>query len=280
VYRRHWSLTRLPFQKSQQVDWVFESQGFEEAKSRLSFLVDHQRRAGLVRGPAGTGKTLLFHLVANEARRAGQCVVQVDALGIDHHEFVIRLCEELRLALDPLATLVQCWSALRARLQSLERVGTPALILIDHLDQAEYGVSLAIQRLVNLMHETYAPVTIAFATRDSFTGAMAILLSEVTDLLIELAPWSSLETGQFVTQALQQSGSNQPVFTVDAIEEIQRLTRGIPAEVIRLADMAMIASLGAEADRVTAEIVAGAATELLPRSKLHFSSAEVAHLLR
>ena len=64
MYRKHFALTRHPFDKDLAADELFASASLAELGARLKHLVD-MRGIGLVTGDSGSGKTTTCrHLVA------------------------------------------------------------------------------------------------------------------------------------------------------------------------------------------------------------------------
>jgi general secretion pathway protein A len=147
----------------------------------------------------------------------------------------------------------------------LALVGQPIVVLIDHFDLVEFGCSQALRRLMHLADVTRADLTVLIAARERFT---APLLLDAVELSVELTPWSRLETAQFITDATRESGVKTLLFSDDAIEAIQNVTHGVPAEVVWLCDLCLLAAMSRDVHHVDSELVESAASELSPRDWL------------
>src|SRR5262245_61503632 len=88
MVRKHWGLRELPFRDSLDCRRYVPSPTHEEALARLSFLVEHRRRLGLLFGAAGCGKSLVLEIFARQMRRRGVQVANVSLLGVDVREFL------------------------------------------------------------------------------------------------------------------------------------------------------------------------------------------------
>ena len=90
MYQSHWGLDETPFRTRLDPRFFYESPTHEEALARLHFLVDYQRRLGLLIGRPGSGKSFLLEVFAGELRERGVPVAKVSLLGVDRVE---ALCE-------------------------------------------------------------------------------------------------------------------------------------------------------------------------------------------
>ena len=68
MYTEHWGLRESPFRGSLDPRYFFNSPSHDEALARLQFLVDNQRRLGLMLGAAGSGKSLLLEVFSRRLR--------------------------------------------------------------------------------------------------------------------------------------------------------------------------------------------------------------------
>ena len=74
MYPSHWGLQASPFRGCLDARSFYQSPTHDEALARLFFLVEQRRRLGLLMGPAGSGKSLLLEVLAQQLRRAGHAV--------------------------------------------------------------------------------------------------------------------------------------------------------------------------------------------------------------
>ncbi len=72
MYDGSFGLNRRPFTSVPQVDHYFPASAIEGARTTLARCIQRGEGAGLVIGPAGTGKTLLCLLLAEQFRRSFQ----------------------------------------------------------------------------------------------------------------------------------------------------------------------------------------------------------------
>ena len=259
-----WGFRYWPFDRTFAADRFFASPQHDEAMSRLLFLVEESRRCGLVTGAAGTGKTYLMSLTQQRAQRLGRMVVRCDATGLTCEEVLLQVATASQVPCDLNSTAAQLWYGLRARFAALSLIRQPVVLLIDHLDSSDGGVLQAIRRLNQLADLVGLKLTIVLAVTDQVVPA---LLQDMVELRIELNPWSVGETSQFIHDATRQAGRLQRLFTEEAIQGIQEITRGIPAKIVSLANLSLLAVGGNEVQVVTRDCVEAAAAEFLPQAQ-------------
>jgi type II secretory pathway predicted ATPase ExeA len=104
--------------------------------------------------------------------------------------------------------------------------------------------------------------TIVLAAEPNQAARWNETLRELVDLRIDLGPWSKQDTTGYVQSALVESGRFDPVFDTDGLAAIYELTGGVPRQVVRLADFALLAGAAAEVDMIDAATVHAAYREL------------------
>jgi len=257
-----WGFRHWPFDRSFSADRFFASQQHDEAMARMLFLVEESRRCGIIVGPSGTGKTYLLKLLQQRAERIGRLTVRCEATGIESDEFVGQIAVGCNAVVDPNMTSSRIWSGLRSRFAALAVIRQPLVILIDHFDQVEFRCQQAVWRLNQLADATGLKLTVFLATRDRTFPAV---LQDLVELRIDITPWNSVETSQFIISAIEHAGCNERMFTDDALTAIHELTNGVPARVVSLSSHSLLAARGQDQVLVTRECVEAAASELLPR---------------
>jgi len=258
MYEAHWELKNQLFPSGLDPDRFYESPVHEEALARLFFLVEQRRRLGLLLGPGGCGKSLLFHVLARDLRRKGHQVAMIDLLSLDAHEFVWTLAD--RLGANPKfdAPLFRLWRGVLDRLASnrLQQIST--IVLLDDADEAETEVLGNVIRLAQSEWMPTSRLTIVLGVDSARVSLLDPRLIELSELRMELASWDENETTEFLKHAFAQAGRQAPVFSEKALTKLQQLAGGVPRRVIQLADLSLLAGAGenlSEIDDVTIQAV-------------------------
>ena len=97
MYQAHWGLNDTPFKTRLDRRFFYQSPTHEEALARLHFLVEQERRLGLLMGGDGEGKSFVLEIFAEEMRKAGHAVANFNLLGVLPAEFLWLLASALLL---------------------------------------------------------------------------------------------------------------------------------------------------------------------------------------
>jgi len=262
MYLAHWGLQEAPFRSTLDPRCFFESPTHEEALARLHFLIDGGRRAGLLLGGPGSGKSLLLEVFAQMLGPCGWDVARIGLVGIDKMEFLHQLSVAWGLFPEPTATPAALWRTLLDRLAAQHVEQRKCLVLLDDCDEADPQVLTQALRLAQADVGHVAAVTLVLAARTSQVSRLGERLLEVADLRIDLNPWNHADTQRYLETALARSGRPAPTFSADAIALLAEISQGVPRNVVQLADLALIAAAGRELMEVDAATVDSVYAEL------------------
>jgi type II secretory pathway predicted ATPase ExeA len=265
MHTGHWNLEKAPFPTGTAEPMFFSGLPQQEALARLRFLVHHGRRLGLVLGEAGWGKSLVLDLFAEECQSANWHVAPLNLLGLSVREFQWRLAELLHAAPRTSDDGLRLARRLEERWQqnSLQQENT--VLLLDDADQAGADVLTQLVRLAQLPASQVGNLTIVLAARGSQANRLGSRLLDLVDLRIDLEPWDAEDTTGYLQLALVEAGAERPIFDDAALDEIHRLSAGVPRQVNRLADFALVAGSSARLEMIDAETVAAAHAALSGR---------------
>jgi general secretion pathway protein A len=265
MHTGHWNLEKAPFPTGTAEPMFFSGLPQQEALARLRFLVHHGRRLGLVLGEAGWGKSLVLDLFAEECQSANWHVATLNLLGLSVREFQWRLAELLHAAPRTSDDGLRLARRLEERWQQNSLQQENIVLLLDDADQAGADVLTQLARLAQSPASQVGNLTIVLAARGSQANRLGSRLLELIDLRVDLEPWGAEDTTGYLQLALVEAGAERPIFDDAALDEIYRLSAGVPRQVNRLADFALIAGSTALLEMIDAETVAAAHAALRGR---------------
>ena len=260
-----WGLENLPFSTGNSQPVFFSGLPQQEALARLRFLVNNGRRLGVVLGEPGGGKSLLLELFEEESRLENRSVARLNLLGGSVRDFHWQLALGLRAAPrldDDVLRLAHRW---QERLKQCQLESENAVLLIDDADQAGADVLTQLVRLFQLPASQVGKFTVVLTANSHDTHRLGKRLLDLVDLCIELEPWEEADTVGYLQLALVAAGAERPVFTESALAEIHRLSGGVPRQVNRLADFALVAGTQSDQEAIGPATVAEAHTLLTNR---------------
>ncbi len=265
MHERYWGRNDFALQGLLGQGGLIEAPPHEEALARLSYLVEHRRRFGLMLGAAGTGKSLVLSTAAREAKRLGREVAAIDLFGIDSHDLLWQLAVALRLGPTDRWSHATLWRAVCDHWHALHSAHLPSVLLFDHLERAEVDCLGMIERLLHLDVANDGGLTILAAARERFDECSFGELAEQSELRIELPCLNRRETESFVRELLGKTGSGQESIDHDATQMLCDLSGGVPREIVRLCRLALTAAEYDDVHRIDSVMLLDVAGEL-PRA--------------
>jgi len=249
----HWGLTQWPFRATPAVDQLYPTTGLTEALARIDYLVDGRRRMGLLMGASGVGKSLTLKAAARQLERRGRAVVFVDATGASARELAWLVACGLEAAPREDADVARLWRLISDRVTENRLQQTHTVLVVDEAGQAGPDVVSQLVRLARIDPSPAARWTMVLASEPEQAAQWNRALRDLVDLRIEFSAWSAEETIGYLQMSLLEAGRMEPLFEEDALATLHQLTGGVPREVMRLADFALLA--GAVAGRATIDAV-------------------------
>lgn len=252
MYLARWGLAESPFAGPRRLFYEGESHG--EALARLRFMVRHGRRAALLAGRRGVGKTSVLRQFAAQCRDYGKSVATISLGGLSARELLWQIAAQWALGPQPQDDAVRLYRRLADFAAAAQWRRASAVLLLDDADRAGPDVQTQLVRLLALGGSGPEWLTLAIAVAPSVVQLSDALLDAI-DLRIDLAPWTESETVGYVQHALIEGGCERPVFDDEALSALFHLSDGVPRQVNRLADQALLGAAADGLDSVDAAMV-------------------------
>lgn len=262
MYANYWGLAETPFRNTVDARWFIASAEHDEALARLMFLIEEGRRCGVLSGPSGTGKSLILRLLRGEAGRIGAEVALVDLIGRSEREMLWETVAALGLAPIGSDSPFKLWRTVQGHILANRYARAPLVLMYDHFDQTHADCIAAVERLHHFSSDGETGLTLILGVGSERLSALARTIRTMSDLRVELNPLNREQTQEYVETLLTRAGAAREIFESSALDRLFAETRGVPREVNRLCDVALLAGMAEEATRISESIVAAAAEEL------------------
>ncbi len=261
MYEHYWGLTSAPFANRLGERSIYESPVHEEALARLLYCIEEHKALAILHGPAGCGKSQLLSIVAGQVRRTQRYFALVNSAEVCDREFLNHLDRELRLGGVESDSVSLRWRRLRDFFGSTQEAGLQTVLALDGLEHAEESVLGTINRLVSLHNQSLADLTIVASFNHGDVSSRLKELLELADMVIEVKSFERPETESYIHNRLESSGGQKTVFQTDAIDQLQQITRGVPREINRLCELALLAGMSDSLTAIDRKLIASLAAE-------------------
>lgn len=272
MYTQFFNLREMPFSITPDPAYLYMSPRHQEALGHLLYGTGQYGGFVQLTGEVGTGKTTVVRTLL-EQKLDGVEVAMVHNPRQSEREFVQSICDELRVAYDrtQTPTLKDLIDALNLHLLTNHAQGKRTVLIIDEAQNLAPGVLEQVRLLTNLETHKEKLLRIMLVGQPELSDALASqelrqLASRIT-ARYHLTPLEEDETAEYVRHRLGVAGTQEELFLPEAITEIHKRTRGVPRLINVLCDRALLGAYGSHQHRVSAELVRGAALEVLGQER-------------
>jgi len=264
MYRKHFALTRHPFDKDLAADDLYESAALAELHARLRHLVD-MRGIGLVTGDSGSGKTTTCRRLVAGLHTGLYRVLYVSMTTGNVMDLYKSIAWELGLPTERnRAALFRQIRAEVSRLCAENRL-RPVLI-VDEAHHLRTDLLEDLRLLTNYAMDSENRLTVVLVGHPELRRRMSMAaLDALAQRIVVRANVRGLtrdEMGPYLAHRLRLAGTELPLFEPPTVEAIYQASSGLPRKANSLAHHALFAAAIGKAKSVTTEHVQAALQEV------------------
>jgi len=268
MYSDYWQLNSAPFENNVDTRFYFESESHHASLLKLRYMIENDKGAGLIVGGTGLGKTFVLNVLAESLEGAFGPFVHLVFPQMTPGELLAYLAAELGAREETLrrdtSGLDRTIRTIQQQIQQYNTQGRHPVLLVDEAHMIEDQTTFQALRL--LMN--FQPIGLKFSL--IFSGQTELLsrirripqLEERLGVKCILRPMPYEETLGYIAHRIRMAGVSRALFTPDALESIFELSGGIPRQVNRLCDLALLVGLADNSEQVTADQVEAVSEEL------------------
>jgi general secretion pathway protein A len=254
MYESFFGFDRRPFASVPDADCYFPGTSIETARQTLFRCLERGEGAGVLIGPAGTGKSLLLQVLAEQFTGRARAVILSSGRLSTRRALLQAILFELGLPYRQLdeselrLSLVDHVAALAPPLVSL-------VLLVDEAHTLPLRLLEELRLITNIVRNGQPRVRLVLAAgmalEERLTSPKLEAFHQRVTARCYLQAFDRAETAEYIRAALIWSGSQpEGVFTHDAYEAVHRATDGIPRLVNQVCDHALVLACGANVHKL------------------------------
>lgn len=257
MYLNHFNLKKLPFENILDSEFFFNSEIHEEAYSRMSFVIEQKKSAGLLSGGYGTGKTFILKKLEKDLTRKGYIFSvinnpRVDDLGL------LRMILHNFIGYKVPNQKADVLMAIEKFFKETYKDGKHCVVLIDEAhDIDSENIFEELRLLLNYQNENRNLLTLILSGQDEICEKIHSnkQFSQRVFLNYKLRPLTLEETKNYIAHRLKVSGSEKQLFSDEVLSLIYDRTGGIPRRINNICNLALLEAFSANKDAVDEECV-------------------------
>lgn len=268
MYTQFFRLTQAPFSISPDPRYLFMSERHREALAHLLYGVESGGGLVLLTGDIGTGKTTICRCFLEQVP-ANCNVAYIFHPKLTVNELLQAICEEFHVELtsDRTASVKDYLDALNRYLLTAHAEGRNNVLIIDEAQNLSADVLEQLRLLTNLeTNERKLLQIILIGQPELRTMLSRPELEQLAQRVIahyHLTALSEEETASYIQHRLATAGlTTASPFQQPLMQQIHRLTKGVPRRINLLCDRAMLGAYAKGTNAINRDIIDKAAGEL------------------
>jgi general secretion pathway protein A len=271
MYTSFFGLSEKPFAITPDPRYLYLSERHAEALAHLLYGINESGGFIQLTGEVGTGKTTVVRTLLSRVPHHADVAVILNPR-VSAIEFLQTICEELGLeiAASDRDSVKQMIDSLNRRLLGAHADGRRIIVLVDEAQNLTVDVLEQVRLLTNLETPTQKLLQIILIGQPELRELldrteMRQLAQRITGRY-HLKPLSREETKGYVRHRLRVAGAQEEIFTSAALDEVHRLSAGIPRVINVACDRALLGAYTQDTRKINAALVRRAAGEVYGRS--------------
>ncbi|MBT8083549.1 MAG: AAA family ATPase [Gammaproteobacteria bacterium] len=267
MYTSFFGLNEKPFSITPDPRYLFLSERHGEALAHLVYGVTESGGFIQLTGEVGTGKTTLVRslLLNRMPDNADVAVVLNPQLSVV--EFLATICEELHIEVTHNRGSVKALTdALNRHLLDAHAADRRTILVVDEAQNLAPAVLEQVRLLTNLETAKQKLLQIVLIGQEELRDLLARndlrQLAQRITARYHLEPLSREETKRYIEHRLKVAGAVGEVFDSGAMNEVYRLSQGVPRLINVICDRALLGAYARESRRANARLIREAAAEV------------------
>lgn len=270
MYLEYFNLSEQPFSITPDPRFLYMSARHREALAHLLYGLGEGGGFVQLTGEVGTGKTTICRCLLEQVPDNVDIAVVMNPK-VTAAELIATVCDELHINHPgddaSIKTLIDI---LNRHLLDAHARGRRTVLIIDEAQNLSADVLEQVRLLTNLETTTQKLLQVILIgqpeLRDLLARENMRQLSQRITARYHLEPISRDEAGAYIRHRLKICGSSHNLFSKRAIDQIQKLTGGIPRLINVLCDRALLGSYVEGKGQVDHKVVSKASREVLAMS--------------
>lgn len=269
MYLEYWGLKEMPFENTPDPKFFYRSKQHEEALSRLQYVVQSRKGAGMLTGVFGCGKTVLAKTLLAGLRHRNYQIAFISNPQLKAVELLRAIArylggENLPSKFSDMSS-DYFLEVIEGILINNAKDGRETLVIIDEAHViTDLEVLEELRLLLNFQLENRFLLTLMLMGQPELRERIAKTKQLLQRIAIsyDLGPLSKEAVGGYVEHRLAVAGASasRQIFSPEAVEIIRTISGGIPRRINHICDLSLLIGSAANSKTINGQTVEEAAS--------------------
>lgn len=243
MYEEFFEMEQNPFTKAIPENSLYESANFRETLGRLKYVADRQMFAVLT-GDSGCGKSTLIRRFCANLPKDEYLVMYLSDSQLTPRWLYTHLLEQL--GVTPRFYRGDAKRQLQKELEIIRSVNhKKVVIVLDEAHLLDRDTLEEFRFLLNCNFDSENPMSLVLVGQTELCDVKLKMQSytairQRVEMYCVLRHLDRAETEAYIRTLLRYSGQERDIFTDEAIENVYRLSAGVPRMINRICDMSLM----------------------------------------
>lgn len=264
MVNEYWKLSRKPFSNTPDLDFLYNSDGFEEGYARLLYnIIEIKGGLTLVSGEVGSGKTYLANALKENLKKQNTLPFIIKNPRVSSTQLLKKILQKIGEEKVPRFKL-KVLNQLEEKLLDLHEKNKTVIGLIDEAQMLSLDALREIRLLLNLEVPQEKLLHLVLLGQPEIKNRINKIpqLKQRINIRFHLEPLTLEETRDYVKHRLKVAGNEDEIFGQKGLDKLYTISGGIPRIINNLAQNALFVGATENLKKIPPEVIDSVASDL------------------
>jgi len=264
MVNEYWKLTKKPFSNTPDLNFLYNSDGFEEGYARLLYnITEIKGGLTLVTGEIGSGKTYLANALKETLKEQNTLPFLIRNPKLSSTQLIKIILQKIGTEKTPRFKLVVL-NLLEKTLLDFNRRNITVIGLIDEAQILSLDALREIRLLLNLETPEEKLLHLVLLGQPELKNRIDKVpqLKQRVNIRFHLDPLTKKETKAYIKHRLKVAGSKNEIFEQKSLDKLYAISKGLPRVINNIAQNALFVGATESLQEIPPDVIESVAADL------------------